>query len=109
MGQGWGNAKDKLKMFIDDLNKTHHTLKLRAEWSNSTINFLDVAVSIKTGITETDLHIKPTDSHQQLLSSSSHPFYCKKGTTYSHSQELRLNHIFSVNDEFDKGVTDIFY
>ena len=51
-------------MFIDDLNKTHHTLKLRAEWSNSTINFLDVAVSIKTGIIETDLHIKPTDSHQ---------------------------------------------
>lgn len=29
-------------------------LKFRAEWSDSTINFLDVAVSVKNGVTETD-------------------------------------------------------
>ena len=63
------------------------TIKFTVD-SSKTVNFLDVMVSIAEGVIETDLYIKPTDSHQYLLSSSCHPFYCKKGIPYS--QALRL-------------------
>ena len=62
--------------------------------------FLDIAVSIKNGITETDIYIKPTGSYQYLLSSSYHPFQCIKDTLYS--QALRLNRICS-NNNFDES------
>ena len=62
-------------------------------------------VSITDGIIETDLYMKPTDSHQYLLSSSCHPFYCKKGIPYS--QALRLNRICSNNEFFDKRCNDL--
>ena len=57
----WKNWEDKLKNFIGDDNKTHATMKFTAEWSNLTMKFLDVAVSIKNEIIDTDLFVKPTD------------------------------------------------
>ena len=54
------------------------TIKFTAEWSKTSINFLDVTIPIAKGIIETDLYVKPTDSHQYLLSSSYHHFHCKK-------------------------------
>ena len=78
----------------------HPTIEFTAGWSKRSINFLDVMVSIAEGIMETELYVKPTDSHQYILSSSCHPFYCKKGILYS--QALRLYRIFSDNGFFDK-------
>ena len=74
----------------------HLTIKFTADWSETVI-FNDVTISITEGVIETDLYVKPTDSHQYLLSSSCHPFYCKKGIPYS--QALRLNRICSNNDK----------
>ena len=56
------------------INKMHPTIKFTADWSKRSISFLDVTVSIAEGIIEIDLYVKPTDSHQYLLSSSCHPF-----------------------------------
>ena len=95
----WQLGEEKLKSFIDNINKMHPTIKFTADWSKISINFLDVTVSI-AGVIETDLYVKPTDSHQYLLSSSCHPFYCKKGIPYS--QALRLNRFCSKNELFDK-------
>ena len=78
----------------------HSTIKFTADWSKTSIHFLDVTISITEGVIETGLYVEPTDSHQYLLSTSCHPFYCKKGIPYS--QGLRLNRIFSINDFFDK-------
>ena len=83
----------------------HPTITFMADWSKTSINFLDVMVSIGEGITETDLYAKHTDSHQYLLLSSCHPFYCKKGISYS--QALRLNRICSNNEFFDKRYNDL--
>ena len=101
----WEHGEEKLRSFINDINKNHPTIKVTAEWSKTSINFLDVTVSIAGGIIETDLHVKPTDSRQYLLSSSCHPFYCKKGIPYS--QTLRLNRICSNNKFFDKRCNDL--
>ena len=53
----------------------------------------------------TDFFVEPTDTHQFLDPSSSHPYHCKKGIP--HSQALRLNRIFSVNESFDKCSNDL--
>ena len=83
----------------------HPTIKFTAEWSKTSINFLDVTVSLIEGVIETDLFVKPTDSHQYLQSSSCHPFRCKKGIPYS--QALRLNRICSETNSFDKRCNDL--
>ena len=101
----WEHGEEKLRSFINDINESHPTIKFTTEWSKTSINFLDVTVSIAEGIIETELYVKPTDSHQYLLSSSCHPFYCKKGIPYS--QALRLNRICSNNKFFDKRCNDL--
>ena len=83
----------------------HPTIKFTIDWSKTSINFLDVTVSIAEGLIETDLYVKPIDSHQYILSSSCHPFYCKEGIPYS--QALSLNRICSKNEFFDKRCNDL--
>ena len=74
----WEHGEEKLRSFINDINENHPTIKFTAEWSKTSINFLDVTVSIAEGIIETDLYVKPTDSHQYLLSSSCHILFTVK-------------------------------
>ena len=101
----WEHGENKLKSFLDKINEVHPTIKFTAEWSKTSINFLDVTVSLVEGVIETDLYVKPTDSHQYLQSSSCHPFHCKKGIPYS--QALRLNCICSETNSFDKRCNDL--
>ena len=77
----WEHGEEKLKSFIDKINKMHPTIKFTADWSKTSINF-DLTVSTTKGIMETDLYVKPTDSHQYLLSSSCHPFFIAKRLYY---------------------------
>ena len=60
------------------INNIHPTIKFTADWSYSSVNFLDVKVIMKDGKIITDLYVKPTDTHQYLDSSSCHPYHCKK-------------------------------
>ena len=90
---------------MEYLNEKHSTTKLTAEWSQISINFLDVTVSLTGGKTTTDLYVKATDSHQYLHSSSCHPYHCKKGIPYS--QALRLNRICSDTISFDRRCNDL--
>ena len=79
----WEHREEKLKEFIDVLNKKHPTIKFTAEWSKTQINFLDVTVYLENENIKTDLYVKSTDTHQYLHSSSYHPYHCKKGIPYS--------------------------
>ena len=56
----WEHGEEKLKSFIDNINKMYPTRKFTADWSKTSIKFLDVTVSITEGIVETDLYVKPT-------------------------------------------------
>ena len=69
------------------------------------INVLDVNVRLRNRQLETDLHIKPTDTHQFLDSTSCHPYHCKKSIPYS--QALRYNRICSDNKKFDQCCNDL--
>ena len=101
----WEHGENKLKSFLDKINKVHPTIKFTAEWSKTSINFLDVTVSLVEGVIEIDLYVKPTESHQYLQSSLCRSFHCKKGIPYS--QALRLNRIFSETNSFDKHCNNL--
>ena len=62
-------------------------------------------MSLVERVIETGLYVKPTDRHQYLQTSLSHPFHCKKGIPYS--QALRLNCICSEINSFDKHCIDL--
>ena len=87
------------------LNTFHLTIKFTAEYSEETINFVDVNKDwLKEGVggreLMTNLFGRPTYTHPFLDPSSSHSYHCKKGVPYS--QVLRLNRICSDNKSFDK-------
>ena len=94
-----------MKLFFDKINSIHLTIKFTADWSYSSVNFLDVKVTIKDGKIITDLYVKPTDTHQYLDSSSCHPYHYKKSIPYS--QALRLNRICSNNAFFDQRCNEL--
>ena len=54
---------------------------------------------------ETEVFIKPTDSHQYLHKTSFHSNACKKGVPFA--QALRLRRICSKNSFFEKRASDL--
>ena len=69
----WTHGQEKLKVFLEDLNKFHPNLKFTSVSSEENVAFLDLKVKLKQGKIETDLHVKSTDRHQYLHYTSSHP------------------------------------
>ena len=94
----WTHGEEKLKFFLADLNKYHPYINFAHESNKECINFLDLKVSLLDNKLSTDLYIKPTDRHQYLHYSSSHPDHTKKSIVYS--QTLRLNRVCSVEADF---------
>ena len=73
----WEHGEENLRNFVQTLNEIHPTIKFTAikftaVWPQKSINFPDVTVSLIDGQIETDVHVKPTDNHQYLHSSSCH-------------------------------------
>ena len=87
----WGR---KLRNFVETINEFHPTINFTVEWSQKSIRFMDVTVSLIDGQTETDLYVKATRSHQCLHSSLCHPYD-------SYEQALRLNRVFFKDNVFD--------
>ena len=96
----WKHGEESLRVFIDQVNLSHPTIKFTAEYSKWEVNFLDLNIKLVDGELKTHLFVKPTDTHQFLDSTSPHPYHCKKGIPYN--QALRLKWICSDNANFDK-------
>ena len=101
----WEHGEESLKVFIDQVNLFHTTIKFTAEYSREEVNFLDLSIKLIDGKLKTDLFVKPTGTHQFLNPTSSHPYHCKNGIPYS--QALRLNRIYSDDEDFDKRCNDL--
>ena len=101
----WEHGEESLKVFIEQVNMFHSTIKFTAEYSKEEVNFLDVNIKLIDGELKTDLFVKPTDTHQFLDPTSCHPYHCKKGIPYS--QALRVNRICSDNETFDRRCNDL--
>jgi hypothetical protein len=77
----WTHGEDELTNFITYLNDSHETIKFTSEVSPEKINFLDTCVKVdqQTRRLYTTVYSKPTDTHDYLHFTSSHPDHCKAG------------------------------
>ena len=94
------HGDEELNKFLTHLNQCDANIKFTMEASKKSVSFLDTQVSIKEDSIQTDLYCKPTDAHNYLLFSSSHPRSCK--TSIPYSQFLRIKRICSNLEDFDK-------
>ena len=97
----WTHGEPAPQSFVDEFNQHHDTIKFTANWSTEEVTFLDMLVYLRNGLVETDLHIKPTDTHQYLRTDSCHPRHCKTAIPtdkLSSSAEFVLNRITCIGD-----------
>ena len=69
----WCHGQEKLRLFLEDLNKCHPNVKFTHETNKEDIAFLDLKVKLLNGKISTDQCVKSTDHHQLLHYTSSHP------------------------------------
>ena len=103
----WPHGEEKLNEFVNLLNSSHETIKFTHEVSPSKINFLDVTVLLHNNSIATDLHIKSTDTHQYLLSSSCHPTQPHK-MSIPYSLALKVRHVCSTDDSFKQCTNELW-
>ena len=72
----WTHGKEELESFIKELNSFIDHIKFTFESNKENINFLE-NVNLSNSHLMTNLYIKPTDCHQYLDYSSSHPNHIK--------------------------------
>ncbi|XP_063952133.1 uncharacterized protein LOC129255387 [Lytechinus pictus] len=88
LGISTGSEED-LQDFIAYANNYHPSLKFTHCISSTSVDFLDISISIEDLGLSTDVFYKPTSSHSYLKYDSSHPAACKKAIPYSHMTRLR--------------------
>ena len=101
----WCHGEANLEVFIADLNQVHPTIKFTAEWSSSSIPFLETRLQLENGQRTTDLYVIPMDTHQYLAANSFHPRHCKEAIPFS--QALRMRCICSTNNDFRKQSSEL--
>ena len=102
----WRGTENELLEFVNNLNKTHPTIKFELKYSRTEINFLDIVIyKDKNGKLQTKIYNKPTDHPSYLHSRSEHPIATKKSIIYS--QALRIRRICSEEGEFMKACNNL--
>ncbi|CAN7951161.1 unnamed protein product [Ixodes pacificus] len=101
----WTHTEEQLFIFIERFNRAHPNIKFTHEYSRTSINFLDVTLSVEGNKLQTRLYRKPTDSQKYLHYHSSHPRHCKNSIPYS--QAHRFRRICSEKQEFERNVADL--
>ena len=101
----WTHGEDKLIKFIDDINGYHRTIKFTTECSRESVTYLDTRITRDGNRLVTDLHTKPTDTHQYLHCRSCHPSHCK--TSIAYSQVLTLQRICSKSTDYERHVEEL--
>jgi len=94
----WTHWVDTLMEFINHLNTCHHSIKCTHEFGQQNISFLDTGISFHNGKLESNLYVKPTDSHNYLFFSLCHPRHTKEAILYS--QFIRVRRICSNKRDF---------
>ena len=79
----WTHGGDKFETFLKNPNQLHPNIKFTRKSSKESIPFLESSIKLSQGKRETDLHIKPTDRHQYLYHTFSHPGHTKRSIAYN--------------------------
>ena len=98
----WQHGANELEEFFTHMNSSSEHIKFTTETSTKQIAFLDSLVELDGCKISTNLHTKPTDSHNYLYYDSAHPQRCKYSIPYS--QFLRIRRICTNNEDFDRNI-----
>ena len=93
----WTHGEQRLKNFMMEFNNCNCNIKFTYEFSEPSINFLDLNVKFSNGTLQTSLYEKPTDCHQYLHFQSSHP---KRKKSILYSQTLRASRACSEEEDY---------
>ena len=93
-------VKKRSACFFEDLNNFHPNIKFSHEVNKESIHFLDRNIRLSDGNISTDFYVKPTDRHQFLHYTSSHPDHTKRSIVFS--QALRVSRTCSEKSDFLK-------
>ena len=88
---------------MKELNSFRDNIKFTFESGKENINFLDININLSNGHLMTNMYVKPTNCHQCLDYSSSHPNHIKRSIVYS--QSLRATRLCSLESDFLKCCT----
>ena len=99
----WQHGEEKLKEFLNVLNRYHPRIKFTSKYYREQIDVLDVEIIEEGNRLLTDVFVKSTDT-QYLHATSCHVYHSKRSIPYS--QTLRFNRICSKNQFFDKRCND---
>ena len=99
------HGKEKLCIFLEDLNNFHPNIKFSYEVNKENIYFLHLNIRFSDGNISTNLYVKPTDRHQFLQYTSSHPDHTKRSAVFSNV--LRVSRICSEKPDFLKRLEKI--
>uniref|UniRef100_A0A0B7BLE8 Reverse transcriptase domain-containing protein n=1 Tax=Arion vulgaris TaxID=1028688 RepID=A0A0B7BLE8_9EUPU len=91
-------SESDLLQFIRFVGDFHPSIKFTSAISLTSVNFLDITVSIGVSSLLTTVYYKSTDSHNYLLYTSSHPLACRNSLPFS--QLLRLRRLCQDDDDF---------
>ena len=94
------HGRETLSLFLEDLNFFHPKIKFSHEVNEESIHLLDLNIRLSDGNILTDLYVKPTNRHQFLHYTSSHPSHIKRSIVFS--QVLRVSRICSKKSVFLK-------
>ena len=83
------SSREELNQFITSVNSFHPALKYTWEFSENSLAFLGIKLSINDNGLSISVHYKPIDSHNYLLHSSSHPQDVKNAILFSQFLRLR--------------------
>ena len=92
-------SEDNLKDFFTFANGYHPSIKFTYSISSESLSFLDIKIIRTDTELNTTVHYKPTDSHNFLSYSSSHPVKCKDSIPFS--QLLRLRRLCNTTEAFE--------
>ena len=76
---------EAISSLLNDLNEN---LVFKKESSGMEVHFLDLTISIKNKVLQTDLFYKPTDSKQYLNFKSCHPRHTKQAIPYNLARRI---------------------
>ena len=111
IGLLWPHSLEAFYEFLNIFNSQHRTIKFKATISQQEINFLDVTIFkgprfLETGILDTKVYFKPTDTHELLHRSSYHPRHTFKGVLKS--QIMRYRKICNNDSDFENACDLLF-
>ena len=104
----WTEGTEQLEIFLNKFNSFHPAIKFTWQQTSpvqSSVEFLDVSLTLVGETIEFDLYCKPTDCHQYLHFNSCHPDHTKNAIIYS--QALRIRKRCSDDRKFDNHLSNL--